>query len=216
MRRAEPDGRAAPTPGDPDRSGELRKRRGWAWTRVMRRYDDYERALARLESTAASTSSARPASEPAATPAAGREISRAAARSAEPVTTSAGPATTSAEPAATSAEQAATSPSLDERRTSPLELLWDLVFVFAITQVTTLLANHLTWAGFGRSMLVLALIWWAWSAFVWAANAQASTELSFRVCCWSRPCSSSSPVWRCRRPSGRRGRCSRSRTRSCA
>jgi low temperature requirement protein LtrA len=57
-----------------------------------------------------------------------------------------------------------------ERRTSPIELLWDLVFVFAVTQVTTLLSHELTWAGFGRSMLVLALMWWAWSAFVWAAN----------------------------------------------
>jgi len=59
-----------------------------------------------------------------------------------------------------------------EARTSPVELLWDLVFVFAVTQVTTLLAASLSWAGFGRSMLVLALVWWAWSAFVWAANAQ--------------------------------------------
>jgi low temperature requirement protein LtrA len=59
----------------------------------------------------------------------------------------------------------------DERRTSPIELLWDLVFVFAITQVTALLLHDLSWAGFGRSMLVLALVWWAWSAFVWAANA---------------------------------------------
>ena len=58
-----------------------------------------------------------------------------------------------------------------ERRTSPIELLWDLVFVFAITQVTALLSHDLSWAGFGRSMLVLALVWWAWSAFVWAANA---------------------------------------------
>ena len=54
--------------------------------------------------------------------------------------------------------------------------------MFAVTQVTSLLAHHLTWGGFGRSMLILALIWWAWSAFVWAANAQASTEPSFRVC----------------------------------
>jgi low temperature requirement protein LtrA len=61
---------------------------------------------------------------------------------------------------------------MEERRTSPVELLWDLVFVFAITQVTTLLADDLSWAGFGRAMLVLALVWWAWSAFVWAANAQ--------------------------------------------
>jgi low temperature requirement protein LtrA len=59
-----------------------------------------------------------------------------------------------------------------EPRTTPVELLWDLVFAFAITQVTTLLAGTLTWAGFGRAMLVLALVWWAWSAFVWAANAQ--------------------------------------------
>ena len=59
-----------------------------------------------------------------------------------------------------------------ERRTTPVELLWDLVFVFAVTQVTTLLSKDLTWVGFGRSMLVLALVWWAWSAFVWAANAQ--------------------------------------------
>jgi low temperature requirement protein LtrA len=58
-----------------------------------------------------------------------------------------------------------------ERRTSPVELLWDLVFAFAVTQVVTLLARQPTWAGFGRSMLALALVWWAWSAFVWVANA---------------------------------------------
>jgi low temperature requirement protein LtrA len=59
-----------------------------------------------------------------------------------------------------------------ERRTTPVELLWDLVFVFAVTQVTDLLDNDLSWGGFGRAMLVLALVWWAWSAFVWATNAQ--------------------------------------------
>jgi low temperature requirement protein LtrA len=69
----------------------------------------------------------------------------------------------------------------EERRTSPVELLWDLVFVFAITQVTTLLANHLTWTGFGESMLVLALVWWAWSAFVWAANAEATDSPTLRL-----------------------------------
>jgi low temperature requirement protein LtrA len=69
-----------------------------------------------------------------------------------------------------------------ERRTSPVELLWDLVFVFAITQVTTLLWRELTWRGFGRAMLVLALVWWAWSAFVWAANAQAADSATLRAC----------------------------------
>jgi low temperature requirement protein LtrA len=69
----------------------------------------------------------------------------------------------------------------EERRTSPVELLWDLVFVFAITQVTALLARDLSWAGFGRGMLVLALVWWAWSAFVWAANAQDPSSDVLRV-----------------------------------
>jgi len=63
-----------------------------------------------------------------------------------------------------------------EQRTTPAELFWDLVFVFAVTQVTTLLYNDLSWAGFGRAMLVLALIWWAWSGFVWATNAQDPNE----------------------------------------
>ena len=61
---------------------------------------------------------------------------------------------------------------MQERRTSPVELLWDLVFVFAITQVTTLLSQDLSWTGFGHGMLVMALVWWAWSAYVWAANAE--------------------------------------------
>src|SRR5437016_3878220 len=69
---------------------------------------------------------------------------------------------------------------LSERRTSPLELLWDLVFVFAITQVATLLYGQLSWTGFARAMLVLALIWWAWSAFVWAVNAFESDSLVLR------------------------------------
>jgi low temperature requirement protein LtrA len=60
----------------------------------------------------------------------------------------------------------------EEQRASPLELFFDLVFVFAMTQVTALLSTDLTWAGFGRAMLVLALLWWAWSAYTWVINAQ--------------------------------------------
>ena len=69
-----------------------------------------------------------------------------------------------------------------ERRTTPVELLWDLVFVFAVTQVTTLFAHRPTWAGFGQSLLALALVWWAWSAFVWAANAQEESSATMRAC----------------------------------
>jgi low temperature requirement protein LtrA len=68
-----------------------------------------------------------------------------------------------------------------ERRTSPIELLWDLVFVFAVTQVSALLSGHLSWSGLGRAMIVLALVWWAWSAFVWAVNAQEEETPILRV-----------------------------------
>lgn len=43
----------APRPGDRNRAPELRGRRGWAWTRVVRRYDDYERVLAHVQAAAA-------------------------------------------------------------------------------------------------------------------------------------------------------------------
>jgi hypothetical protein len=45
--------KSAPRPGDPDRSKELRKRRGWSWLRPFRRYDEYRHALARAEEQAA-------------------------------------------------------------------------------------------------------------------------------------------------------------------
>ncbi|MDQ6818080.1 MAG: low temperature requirement protein A, partial [Actinomycetota bacterium] len=68
----------------------------------------------------------------------------------------------------------------EERRTTPIELLWDLVFAFAVTRVTTLLSADLSWAGFGHAMLALALVWWAWSAFAWATNAQDPDAAVFR------------------------------------
>jgi low temperature requirement protein LtrA len=58
-----------------------------------------------------------------------------------------------------------------ERRTSYLELFFDLVFVFAITQVTALMIDDPTAAGFAKAALVLALVYWAWSAYAWATNA---------------------------------------------
>jgi low temperature requirement protein LtrA len=56
------------------------------------------------------------------------------------------------------------------KRVSPLELFFDLVFVFAITQVTALMAGDPTWGGLGRGMLVLAAVWWAWAAYAWLTN----------------------------------------------
>jgi low temperature requirement protein LtrA len=57
-----------------------------------------------------------------------------------------------------------------EHRVTPRELFFDLVFVFAFTQVATLLADDPTFAGIGRGVLVLAALWWAWSAYAWLTN----------------------------------------------
>src|SRR5437588_8810606 len=57
-----------------------------------------------------------------------------------------------------------------EQRVTPLELFFDLVFVFAITQVTTLLSHHPAWGGLLRGLLLLGMLWWAWSAYAWLTN----------------------------------------------
>ena len=52
-------------------------------------------------------------------------------------------------------------------RVSPLELFFDLVFVLALTQCTALMADEPTWTGLGKALLILALLWWSWSGYVW-------------------------------------------------
>jgi low temperature requirement protein LtrA len=58
----------------------------------------------------------------------------------------------------------------EEHQVTPLELFFDLVFVFAITQVTSLLADDPTWTGVLRGVLVLAALWWAWSTYAWLTS----------------------------------------------
>jgi len=57
-----------------------------------------------------------------------------------------------------------------EQRVTPLELFFDLVFVFGLTQVTSLMSADPTWSGLARGMLVLAALWWAWAAYAWLTN----------------------------------------------
>jgi low temperature requirement protein LtrA len=57
-----------------------------------------------------------------------------------------------------------------EQRVTPLELFFDLVFVFGFTQVTTLLSDNPTWSGLGHALLVLAALWWGWAAYAWLTN----------------------------------------------
>jgi low temperature requirement protein LtrA len=63
-----------------------------------------------------------------------------------------------------------------EKRVAPLELFFDLVFVFALTQVTLLMSNNPTWEGLGQGLLVLTALWWAWGAYAWLTNYIAADE----------------------------------------
>jgi low temperature requirement protein LtrA len=62
-------------------------------------------------------------------------------------------------------------PAEEEKRTGYLELFFDLVFVFAFTQVATLIVEDTSAAGLARAALIFALVWWAWSAYAWLTNA---------------------------------------------
>jgi low temperature requirement protein LtrA len=61
-------------------------------------------------------------------------------------------------------------PEFEEQRVTPLELFFDLVFVFAFTQVTTFMSNDPTWVGIFRGLLILGALWWAWAAYAWLTN----------------------------------------------
>src|ERR1700750_1497130 len=57
-----------------------------------------------------------------------------------------------------------------EHRITPLELFFDLVFVFGFTQVTTVFLHDETWSGLGHGLLILAVLWWAWASYAWLTN----------------------------------------------
>ncbi|MEV7565840.1 low temperature requirement protein A [Streptomyces tanashiensis] len=58
----------------------------------------------------------------------------------------------------------------DDHKVTPAELFFDLVFVYAITQVTALMAAAPSPMRMVGAMVVLALLWWCWCAFAWLGN----------------------------------------------
>jgi low temperature requirement protein LtrA len=70
----------------------------------------------------------------------------------------------------------------EQERVSPLELFFDLVFVLSFTQVTVKMAHHPSWAGLGEGLLILAAVWWAWSAYGWLTNSIDPDQNLNRIC----------------------------------
>ncbi len=58
----------------------------------------------------------------------------------------------------------------EDRSASFVELFFDLVFVFGITQVVASIHGHLDWPTLGKAAIVLQLLWWAWTQFTWTAG----------------------------------------------
>ncbi|WP_433377054.1 low temperature requirement protein A [Actinoplanes sp. CA-142083] len=66
-------------------------------------------------------------------------------------------------------------------RVSTLELFFDLVFVFTITQLAETLAEDLTLRTFGDVLLILFVVWWMYSGYAWLTNAVAPSSTTRRT-----------------------------------
>jgi low temperature requirement protein LtrA len=66
-------------------------------------------------------------------------------------------------------------------RVTPLELFFDLVFVLALTQCTTLIARTPTWEGVLKGMLVLGVLWWSWTGYAWLTSVVDPEEGAVRL-----------------------------------
>jgi low temperature requirement protein LtrA len=66
-------------------------------------------------------------------------------------------------------------------RVMPLELFFDLVFVLALTQCTTLMSDNPTWEGLAQGLLVLALLWWSWVGYSWSTSVLDPEEGAVRI-----------------------------------
>src|SRR3954462_14558426 len=68
-----------------------------------------------------------------------------------------------------------------EPEVTPLELFFDLVFVFAITQVSSFVSDDATWTHLLEGVAILAVLWWAWVSYAWLGNTPASDDGAVRV-----------------------------------
>jgi len=64
---------------------------------------------------------------------------------------------------------------------TPLELFFDLVFVLALTQCTTLIARTPTWEGMLKGLLVLGMLWWSWGGYAWLTSVVDPEEGTVRL-----------------------------------
>jgi len=67
-------------------------------------------------------------------------------------------------------------PTSEDHRATPFELFFDLVYVFAVTQVTGYMAAEHSAHGVLQGLLLLTLLWWTWSGYTWLGNQARADE----------------------------------------
>ena len=55
-------------------------------------------------------------------------------------------------------------------KVSFVELFFDLVFVFAVTQLSHALIEHFTFIGAAQTLLLMLAVWWVWIYTTWVTN----------------------------------------------
>ncbi|HTA37387.1 MAG TPA: low temperature requirement protein A [Solirubrobacteraceae bacterium] len=69
----------------------------------------------------------------------------------------------------------------EDERVTALELFFDLVFVLALTQCTTLIVHTPTWGGVLKGLLVLGMLWWSWVGYAWLTSVVDPEEGTVRL-----------------------------------
>lgn len=69
----------------------------------------------------------------------------------------------------------------NERNSSTIELFFDLVFVYAITQVVTAIHHDLSLVGLAQGAFLLGLLWWTWTVYTWTTNWSGTDGASIRL-----------------------------------
>jgi len=84
-------------------------------------------------------------------------------------------------------------PTGEAHRVTTFELFFDLVYVFAVTQVTHFMAEAHSAHGVLQGLLILALLWWTWGGHTWLGNQARAMKVSsesewspqWQRCSWS-------------------------------
>lgn len=72
-------------------------------------------------------------------------------------------------------------PHEDDFTADPVELFFDLVYVFAFSRLVHHLVNHPDWGGGAEFALLFLMIWLPWTQFTWSANAVAGNARPVRI-----------------------------------